>query len=35
LDVLKDDRSLIIKAAQQAQKAVDRILAFDPTADQS
>jgi antirestriction protein ArdC len=35
LGVLKDDRSLIIKAAQQAQKAVDRILAFDPTADQS
>lgn len=28
---LQDDRSLIIKASQQAQKAVDRILNFDPS----
>jgi antirestriction protein ArdC len=28
---LSDDRSLIIKAAQQAQKAVDRIVNFDPS----
>jgi antirestriction protein ArdC len=30
LSTLKDDRSLIIKAAQQAQKAVDRIIGYDP-----
>lgn len=32
LKALKDDRSLIIKAAQQAQKAVDRILPAQETA---
>lgn len=31
LSSLKDDRSLILKAAQQAQKAVDRILDFTPS----
>lgn len=33
LNTLKGDRSLIIKAAQQAQKAVDRIIGFDPAAE--
>lgn len=33
LSTLKDDRSLIIKAAQQAQKAVDRITGYDPAAE--
>jgi antirestriction protein ArdC len=33
LSTLKDDRSLIIKAAQQAQKAVDRIIGYDPAAE--
>ena len=33
LRTLKDDRSLVIKAAQKAQKAVDRILNHDPAAD--
>lgn len=32
LEVLKNDRSLVIKAAQKAQKAVDRILNHDPAA---
>lgn len=31
LSTLKNDRSLILKAAQQAQKAVDRILDFTPS----
>lgn len=33
LETLKGDRSLIIKAAQQAQKAVDRIIGYDPAAE--
>lgn len=33
LSALKDDRSLVIKAAQKAQKAVDRILNYDPAND--
>lgn len=33
LQTLKDDRSLVIKAAQKAQKAVDRILDYDPATE--
>lgn len=35
LKVLKDDRSLVIKAAQQAQKAVERIAPSTPIAEES
>lgn len=34
LQVLKDDRKMLVQAAQQAQKAVDHVLAVDPAATQ-
>lgn len=34
LQVLKDDRKMLVQAAQQAQKAVDHVLAIDPAATQ-